>query len=131
MTWDQVRAAAAKGFDIQCHSKSHRNLTQPSKGESFAQFFKALEAEVVMAKRQLEGQLQTQCRYLAYPYGATNALVVAMLQKHGYRGGLTVRRGSNAFDTDPYQVKRSVIYGYYDLNRFQQNLTVFEKMELR
>ena len=131
MSWDQVRALSTQGFDIQCHSKSHRNLTQPGEGENFAQFFKALEAEVVSAKRQIEAQLKTRCKYMAYPYGKTNALVVAMLQKHGYSGGLTVQRGSNAFDGNPYRVKRSVIYGHYDLTRFQQNLTVFEKMDLR
>jgi len=65
--------------------------------------------------------------FMAYPYGKWNHLVIALLKKHGFRGGLTVRRGGNPFFTDNFKVKRAMIYGTYDLNTFKKNLNTFVK----
>ena len=46
------------------------------------------------------------CDCLAYPYGKSNDLVVAMLKKHGFRAAFTVTRGSTPFFANPYGISR-------------------------
>ena len=65
--------------------------------------------------------------YLAYPYGGTNHLVVALLRKLGYRAAFTVERGSNPFFVDRFRMYRSMIYGEYDLHDFEENLKAFNR----
>jgi len=68
---------------------------------------------------------------LAYPYGETNNLVIALLKKHGYRAAFTVNRKPNPFFIDKYRIYRSVIYGSYNMDKFKDNLSVFQKNELK
>ena len=127
LSWEQIRFLEKEGFDIQCKTLTHRNLTKEKKDESFCKYFNALERELVDSKKLIEKKLNKECRYIAYPYGKTNHLVVAMLKKHGYRAGFTANRGKNPFFVDIYNINRSVIYGDYDLENFKKNLYIFQK----
>jgi hypothetical protein len=51
--------------------------------------------------------------------------------KLGYRGALTVERGSSPFFTPPYRVNRSMIYGTFNLKEFENNLNTFSDKALR
>jgi len=131
MSWDQIQTLSEQGFDIQCQTKTHRNLTKRKKNESFEEYFKALEKEIDYPKTLIETKLKKKCQYLAYPYGITNDLIVAILKKQGYRAGFTVERGSNPFFVDKYRIHRSIIHGKYDIESFKNNLSVFQKNELK
>ena len=74
--------------------------------------------------------LNKDCRYLAYPYGKTNNLVIAILKKHGYRGAFTLGREPNPFFVDRYRINRFVIYGNYSLEEFKKYISVFQQTEL-
>jgi len=126
LDWNQLREMQDEGLDIQCHTKSHRDLNRIGREETFSAYFAAVQDELELSTASLRDQLQIEPRFLAYPYGETNDLVIAMLQSMGYQGGLTVQRGSNAFDADPYRVKRSMIYGGFSLADFERNLHTFE-----
>ena len=84
-----------------------------------------------LAERLIKKYLGLTPKYFAYPYGASNELLIAFLKKKGYRGGLKVSPGGNPFYTDRFQVKRSVIYGNYDISRFAENLKTFTKQKLQ
>jgi peptidoglycan/xylan/chitin deacetylase (PgdA/CDA1 family) len=131
MTWNQVKDVAESGIDIQCHTRTHRNLTVLREKESLKEYLAAVEAEIVTSQKEIKSRLNRECRYLAYPYGKTNSLVISMLQKHGYRAGFTVSREANAFFNDQYRIGRAVIYGTYDMDRFKRNLSVFHPMVLK
>lgn len=131
MTWEQVKTLSENGFSIQCHSKTHRDLTKLKKGESFQAYYAVLERELLGSKKIIEAKTGRECRYFAYAYGAHNELVTAMLQKYGYRGAFTVKRGPNPFFTDNFAIHRSMVYGKYDMKRFKKNIGVFEKRKLR
>ena len=131
MSWKQVKELSENGFDIQCQSRTHRNLTSPEEKESFKEYFDSLEMEISYPKKLIKRKLNKECSYLAYPYGKTNNLVIAILKKHGYRAAFTVKRESNPLFVDKYRIHRSVIYGKYDLERFKKNLSVFHKTELK
>ncbi len=126
LTWNQIKELAENGFDIQCHTKTHRYLTKIKDGETFKRFFKAVQEELSHPKKLLQQKMKRDCDCLAYPYGKTNSLVAAMLKKHGYRAAFTVTRGGNPFYLNNYNINRSAIYGHYDLEKFKNNLNVFQ-----
>jgi len=131
MTWQQVQAVADSGIDIQCHTQTHRNLTVLNEKESLREYLQAVETEICVSKQEIKRRLNRECRYLAYPYGKTNSLVISLLQKHGYQAGFTVNRDANPFFGDKYRINRAVIYGTYDMARFKRNLSVFHPMVLK
>ncbi len=128
--WDLLREMAKYGIDIQCHTKSHRNLDKRNGQESFREYFKALEKELTESAEIIKKGLNKEVKYLAYPYGDTNPLVIAFLKKIGYRGALTVDRGGNPFFIHPYKVNRSMIFGTFRLEDFEKNLTYFDDSEI-
>lgn len=131
MSWEQIQTLSEQGFDIQCQTKTHRDLSGRKKNESFEKYFKALETEIDYPNRLMEKKLKKRCRYLAYPYGKTNPLVIAILEKQGYRAAFTVGGRSNPFFVDKYQIHRSIIHGKQDIESFKKNLSVFQKNELK
>jgi peptidoglycan/xylan/chitin deacetylase (PgdA/CDA1 family) len=131
LTWDQVREMQHSGFTVGNHSKTHRDLSGPNAEESFGQYFAAVQLEVNEAERLIKKHLGITPKYFAYPYGASNELLIAFLQKKGYRGGFKVSPGGNPFYTDRFQIKRSVIYGDYDISRFAEKLKTFTKQKLQ
>lgn len=130
LSWEQVRFLVKEGFDIECQTLTHRNLTKEKKDESFPEYFNALERELVDSKKLIKKKLNKECRYIAYPYGKTNHLVVAMLKKHEYLAGFTINSGENPFFVDNYNINRSVIYGNYDLKNFKKSLCIFKKKDI-
>jgi peptidoglycan/xylan/chitin deacetylase (PgdA/CDA1 family) len=131
LSWDLIQEMANNGIDVQCHTKSHRNLTLMDKKESFREYFEAIEKELSTCEAIIKKKLNKDVKYLAYPYGETNPLINELLKKRGYRGGLTIKRGGNPFFIHNYRVNRSMIYGDFDLNQFEKNLTVFTEELLK
>jgi peptidoglycan/xylan/chitin deacetylase (PgdA/CDA1 family) len=131
LSWGLLREMAGHGIDIQCHTKSHRNLILPGKKESFKDYFENLEKELSACKDTVKKKLNREVKYLAYPYGATNPLVIEMAKKLGYRGAFTIKRGSNPFFIHNYRVNRSVVHGDFSLSQFERNLITFQEEPLR
>ncbi|MDM8556411.1 polysaccharide deacetylase family protein [Desulfococcaceae bacterium HSG7] len=127
MTWKQIQELKQSGFDIQSQTRTHRDMSKLLKGENFKSYISRLEKEITWAQRNIRDKITITPVFMAYPYGKWNHLVIALLKKHGFRGGLTVERGSNPFFTDNFEVKRAMIYGNYDLNTFKTNLKTFVK----
>ncbi len=131
MTWEQVKELADNGIDIQCHTITHRDLSVAQEKESFNEYFNAVEKEIVQSSNIIKKHTNKDCRYLAYPYGKSSNIVVAMLKKNGFRGAFTVRQGSSPFFINNYMVNRFMIYGEYDLKKFEKVLTVFDDRAIK
>ena len=131
LSWDLIQEMANNGMDIQCHTKTHRHLTTIDQKESFKEYFEAIEKELSASEAIIKKKLNKEVKYLAYPYGDTNPLVIELLKKHGYRGAFTIKRGGNPFFIHNYRLNRSMIYGDFDLNQFEKNLTVFTEESLK
>ncbi|MFZ0451016.1 MAG: polysaccharide deacetylase family protein [Desulfatiglandaceae bacterium] len=125
LSWGQIREMYANGIDMQCHTKTHRSLAWKEGQESFKHYFEAIQTELIESAKILKRELNKDVKYLAYPYGDTNHLVVEVARKLGYRAAFTVKRGVNPFFVDPYRIDRSMIYGSFSLKAFQKNLVVF------
>jgi len=131
LSWEQINELAKNGFDIQCKTKTHRDLVKLNEGESFREYFKAVRNEISLSKQIIEQKLSKKCKYIAYPYGETNDFVIALVKKEGYRAAFTAKRGSNPFFVNNYMINRSVIYGGFDIKQFKDNLDVFSTIKLK
>jgi len=127
MNWSQIQELAKNGFDIQSQTRTHRDMSTLLQGEDFKSYVSRLEKEITWAQKDIRGKTANKPVFMAYPYGKWNNLVIALLKKHGFRGGLTVMRGSNPMFTENFIVKRAMIFGNYDLNSFIKNLNTFVK----
>jgi len=125
LSWDLVKRMYADGIDMECHTKTHRNLHWKREKESFRQYFDAVQTEIDASSRVLKQQLHKEVHYIAYPYGDTTNVVIALLKKRGFRAAFTVKRGTNPFFENRYRLYRSMIYGGYTLHDFERNLKVF------
>ncbi len=126
LSWSHLIQMSQEGIDIQSHTKSHRNLNKRNGPESIRDYVEVVRRELKESAEILRKRLNKEVRYLAYPYGETNPLVMGLLMKLGYRGGLTVERESNPFFIHPYRVNRSMIYGTFGLRDFESNLNCFD-----
>jgi peptidoglycan/xylan/chitin deacetylase (PgdA/CDA1 family) len=131
LSWELLSEMSKHGMDIQCHTKSHRNLDKRNGQESFREYFEAIKKELADSTEIIRKRLNKEVKYLAYPFGDTNPLVIALLTKLGYRGAFTVERGSNPFFIHPYRINRSMIYGTFSLKDFENNLAYFSDKELQ
>jgi len=127
LSWEQVREMSREGLDIQCHSKTHRYLGRKERKESFRDYFEAVRKEITEPSKILRKHTGREVKYLAYPYGDTNALVVAMTRQEGYRLAFTVERESAPFFSNDFRVSREMIYGSFGLKDFGSNLTTFRE----
>jgi peptidoglycan/xylan/chitin deacetylase (PgdA/CDA1 family) len=130
LDWGKIREMARNGIDVQCHSKTHRSLGKLEGEETLQAYFEAVKAELIESAKIIKKQLNKDVKYLAYPFGDTNSLVIAMLDKLGFRGGLTVVRTGNPFFADDFRVGRAMIYGGFDLKAFQNNLRWITEEEM-
>lgn len=130
LNWSQVAELDRGGVDVQCHTKTHRNLSKTDNKESLVKYVSEVKNEINESTRIIKEKLNKDVKYLAYPYGDTNSLVIAFLKKFGYRGAFTVTRDANPFFVDHYSINRSMIYGDFDLNDFKRNLKIYSSKAL-
>lgn len=125
LDWDTLREMNRNGIDIQNHTKTHRYLDRRLGAENYREYFEAVKKEVIESARTIKKNLNIDVKYLAYPYGDTNHLIAALLDKLQYRGGLTVERASAPAFSNRFRINRSMIYGTFDIQDFEDNLKVF------
>jgi peptidoglycan/xylan/chitin deacetylase (PgdA/CDA1 family) len=90
-SWDELDELGNAGWEIGSHTRSHRRLTAADDA--------TVADELAGSRRALEAGLGRACLSVAYPFGATDARVVAAADRAGYRYGtnLTVA-GSGLLD---------------------------------
>ena len=114
MTWDQIRALANAGMDVESHTRRHRVLQTLDAA--------ALDDELAGSRRDLEAQIGRPVRVIAYPVGhriATDARIRRALAAAGYRVGMSNKTGVNRLwpslfrsllpPLDPFDIRRLAI----------------------
>lgn len=84
-----LRAMDKEGFDIEAHSRTHPDLTTLSDAAAWS--------EIKGSKDDLERILGHSVDLFAYPYGAENARIVALVEKAGYRAGILAADVSRSY----------------------------------
>jgi peptidoglycan/xylan/chitin deacetylase (PgdA/CDA1 family) len=129
MSWKELGAMAAQGFDVQAHSKTHTSLRR-KEGETQDAYAKRIEAELAYPVEQFRKQLGRASDVLAYPYGDTDDELLPYVVKYGYVAAFTVRRQSNPAWAYPLKISRSQVYSEMSLKEFTANLTNFQDEEV-
>lgn len=80
MSWENLRALDAAGWEIGSHSSTHPDLTALGDAE--------LDAELAGSRTACEEALQRPCTSLAYPFGAHDRRVADRARAAGYEAGV-------------------------------------------
>jgi peptidoglycan/xylan/chitin deacetylase (PgdA/CDA1 family) len=130
MSWGELRALQAEGFDVQPHSKTHSDLRRrPDEPEDT--FARRMREELAQPRELFARQLGRPGEMLAYPYGFHDDAVVQTATAHGYVAGFDVVRESNPAFTRALRIHRRQIYADMTLHEFARNLAVFQEEPLR
>jgi len=110
MTWDQIRALARAGMDVESHGRRHRVLQTLDAA--------SLEDDLQGSRRDLESQLGRPVRALAYPVGrriSGERHIREAIAAAGYQIGMSNQSGVNRWwppalralaPIDPFDVRR-------------------------
>lgn len=127
LTWAQVAEMADNGIDIGVLGV---NLESTEK-QDLKQYLDKFEKELKAPKIAFKTHLKKPCRYFAYANSESDDYTIAALKKHGYSMAFTRKRGSSPFFINNYKIKRSIIYGHYDMAQFRRNLVTFKSAGLK
>ena len=130
MTWDQIKQLHEDGFTIACRGRSGRSLTRQKMGPAYEAYFKSVESELRLARKEIEAHLGAPCLFLAYPQGSTNSLVSAMAAKLGFSAAFTLSPGDNPFFADRFGIHRTAIDSRIDLKQYGKILTTLITADL-
>lgn len=127
VNWAQIKEMTSDNtVDIQCHGKTHRDLSTRNRNESFAKYIHAIDRDISNSKKTISKRIGIKVTALAYPFGRTNPLVMEMVKKQAYKMAFTVKRKGNAFYKNPFLLNRSMIFGTTSIDKFAKNLKYFE-----
>ncbi len=76
MDWSELRSLTTLGWEIGSHTCSHPMLTRLAEED--------LAHELLQSREECEHHLGVECHSIAYPYGDTDARVVAATARAGY-----------------------------------------------
>jgi peptidoglycan/xylan/chitin deacetylase (PgdA/CDA1 family) len=125
LDWSQLAEMSAGGLvEIQAHSKTHRNLIERLPDETDERYAAAIDTEIRGPREQLERRLGVAVRNYAFPYGDANDAVLAALARQRYQLAVTVHPGGNAFYAQPLMLRRTMIFGDFDLETFKARLQI-------
>ena len=130
ISWDQLREMKANGFEVGSHTLSHTDLTKKRPDESDQAYLERIKGELLLSKQIIDRELEQDTIYLAYPYGRYNETILKLSEDAGYKIGVTVKRGGNAFFADPLVLDRNQILKS-DLNSFTAMIRTFNEFPLK
>ena len=133
LSWGELRTLAAEGFDVQAHSRTHRDLRRTT-GEPDAAYAKRMQIELAMPlelfkKNQLP-RLTSGLETIAYPYGEWDEDLLRSVAQYGYAAGFTVHREANPAFVSLLKLNRSQVYADWTLEDFKKNLNTFQHQSI-
>jgi peptidoglycan/xylan/chitin deacetylase (PgdA/CDA1 family) len=100
-TGEQIAAAAGEGLDVGSHTVTHRWLPHLVERE--------LERELTDSRALTSELVGRHVHTLAYPMGGWTPATCRAAEAAGYRGALTVDRGTNGPRQHPLTLRRSIV----------------------
>ncbi len=125
LTWEQLRELTQAGFEVEAHTITHADLTRKRRGESEDEYLERIRRELQVPRMLIRKHLGQEAVWLAYPFGRLNNLVISLAIEAGYRGGVTVTRGSTPFFANPFKVGRNQVMNPVKGHSFEQLVRFF------
>lgn len=101
LSWDEIREMINNGISFGTHGKRHAILTLLDDHE--------LEREINDSKEQLEANINTDVKYIAYPNGNYDDRVIRFAKKYGYVAAFTCNPGINRLVDKVYEIRRCFV----------------------
>ena len=101
LTWGELRVLEQRGIAIGSHTVDHLPLTQLGSGEAVH--------ELRDSRRALEAHLGHPVQWFAYPYGAEDSGVVALVRQAGYVLAVTTQGGTVQRGDEPLLLRREEV----------------------
>lgn len=98
LSFSDIKLLQKNGWTIGCHTATHANLALLNKSQ--------LSEEIIMAKQVLESNLKTIIKFISYPKGIYNSKITSLVEKAGYKMGLSTDAGILTNRTSRYAVPR-------------------------
>ena len=130
LTWDQLKALKADGFEVGSHTVTHADLSKKRDGESEKEYLARVKRELQVSKQVLDDRLNQNTQYIAFPYGAFSPAVLKLCEETGYRIGFSVKAGGNPFFSEPLTLKRDQILRK-DMESFSGKLKTVQPISLK
>jgi peptidoglycan/xylan/chitin deacetylase (PgdA/CDA1 family) len=102
LSWDELRALAADGVEVGCHTDTHPILSRLSDHAE-------LEREIGGAKEVMEARLKRRVDHFCYPNGREidiSEAAVACVRKAGFASSVTCSYGLNTLKANPLRIMR-------------------------
>lgn len=125
MTWAQLRALAAEGFDVGAHTRTHPILSRVPAAQ--------LQDEIGGCKEQIEHNLRVPVRHFAYPNGRRKdytSEAVAAVARAGYLAAVTSVPAGNSPSTPIFELHR-ISERAEDVAHFAQSVSGFDLLKGR
>jgi peptidoglycan/xylan/chitin deacetylase (PgdA/CDA1 family) len=126
LSWDEVRALSAKGFEIGSHTVEHVILSRCGAAE--------LLVELRESKAAIERETGKDCFAIAYPNGGAkdfNALALSAVRAAGYKLGFTMAGRLNRGLEDPLALARVNVPGHVREEVFSSRLSGLHSLVYR
>ncbi len=104
MTREQLQDAAARGFEIGAHTRSHASLTRLAPDAAWR--------EILDSKKTLEDTIGKEVASFAYPYGDHDATVKRLVQESGFRSAVSVLPGQATSSSDRFALPRVAVVSW-------------------
>jgi len=91
LKWDDLREMISQGYEIGSHTKTHARFSAISSDKLL------MEDEIIGSKKELETNLDYECKYISWPYGTLNDAddkSLDMAKTAGYKACFGAFRGS-------------------------------------
>jgi len=114
MRWPDIEQWLAGGFNIGCHSMTHRRLSQLSEEEQ--------RGEIIDSARLLRERFSYPVEAFAYPFGSAadyDATSIRVVREAGFTLALSNRYGVNELERDRWALRRIWIDATDDLGTFR------------
>jgi peptidoglycan/xylan/chitin deacetylase (PgdA/CDA1 family) len=132
LNWPQVQEMTASGLiDVQSHGKSHASLSRGPNDKSNRAYRARIRKEMRGADAAFQKHLGQLPAYFAYPYGDSSDVAIAIAREEGVMLAATVSRGGNTAFSDPYLLRRDMIYASHDIAQFAEIVNSFSKKPLK
>ena len=120
LSWHEVRELSAAGISFGSHTENHPQLSELSDTE--------VEHEIQHSKENIEESLGSAIDTFSYPYKFPDEnkrfkiILRDLLNKYGYKYGVSTRIGTTSKKDDAYFMKRLPINSADDMSFFQAKL---------
>lgn len=105
LSWDEIRALAAEGVEIEAHSVMHPHL--PDLGEA------EIRAEIKNSADRIEAETGRRPTLFAYPYGEANDTAIRIVRELGFRAAFGQHSGVMSPDLPRFYLPRFPVNEHY------------------